>query len=84
MCALAYVMLLDELDRITHLKLLMAANGAEGLEIQAPHEARQQFDVDLASEPTPETEDARLRRVLGLRPGRYLPGTTESRMLGED
>lgn len=75
MCDLAYVLLLDQLERLLladrHVAAVLIAAGAEGVTLPTYQERRALFDAALVAEPTQQAnevddEQMELRRALGV------------------
>jgi hypothetical protein len=76
-CDLAYVLLLDQLERQVladrHVAAVLMTAGAEGVELPTLYERRAAFDVALVADPVApavvsevDSEQMELRRALGV------------------
>ena len=70
MCDIAYVLLVESLERHVLAERLVAATmvaaGAENVDVQSVDEARATFEAALVAEPVPESPRAALLRELGV------------------
>ena len=70
MCDIAYVLLVERLERQVlserQVAAVLAAAGAEDIEMPQMDEARVAFDAALVADPVPESPRAALLRELGV------------------
>ncbi len=75
MCAVAYVLLRQQVERSAHTNAIVAAIAASNgndVEVRSPAQVLEDFDLELARPPEVEedTDELALRRVLGVGLGR--------------
>ena len=70
MCDIAYVLLVERMERQVlserQVAAVLASGGAENIEMPQMDEARAEFDAALVAEPVPESPRAAMLRELGV------------------